>query len=263
MTRSLRLPNRSLVLQRRSAVAFRRPSSIGRGGVLRHAVARDARGAAPPWDALWWDARIHLAIFVHRVDGVTPGLYCWCATRRRSIALRAACGREFLWERPSEPLPFYLLARGDCRAVAQRLSCDQDIAADGFFSLGMIADFDASLDDVRAVVLSPPVLGVRRRRSGAVSRSGGAPARAAPASAASTTIRCTTLLGLDRPRVPEPLSLHGRHPGRGRPADDGTGLRVGSADADPRVQTPRLRPRPDLIPNARQIRAGIPRSGRR
>jgi nitroreductase len=29
--------------------------------------------------------------------------------------------------------------------MARRLSCDQDIAADGFFSLGMIAEFDASL----------------------------------------------------------------------------------------------------------------------
>ncbi len=30
--------------------------------------------------------------------------------------------------------------------MAQRVSCDQDIAADGFFSLGMIAEFDASLE---------------------------------------------------------------------------------------------------------------------
>ena len=42
-------------------------------------------------------------------------------------------------------MPFFCLARGDCRSLARRLSCDQDIAADGYFSLGMIADFDASL----------------------------------------------------------------------------------------------------------------------
>ena len=29
--------------------------------------------------------------------------------------------------------------------MARRLSCDQDIAADGCFSLGMLADFDGSL----------------------------------------------------------------------------------------------------------------------
>ena len=42
-----------------------------------------------------------------------------------------------------------------------RVSCDQDIAADGFFSLGMIAEFDASLDEYRPVVLSASVLGIR------------------------------------------------------------------------------------------------------
>ena len=61
--------------------------------------------------------------------------------------LRAACGREFLWTRAHDALPLYLLARGDCRAVARRLSCDQDIAADGFFSLGMLAEFDRSLEE--------------------------------------------------------------------------------------------------------------------
>jgi len=33
----------------------------------------------------------------------------------------------------------------DCRHVASRLSCDQDIAADGYFSLAMIARMEASL----------------------------------------------------------------------------------------------------------------------
>ena len=59
--------------------------------------------------------------------------------------LRAACRPEFLWELADEGLPLRCLARGDARSLAARLSCDQDIAADGFFSLGMLADFDASL----------------------------------------------------------------------------------------------------------------------
>ena len=28
-----------------------------------------------PWDAIAWEPRIHLALFVHRVDGLEPGLY--------------------------------------------------------------------------------------------------------------------------------------------------------------------------------------------
>jgi hypothetical protein len=99
-----------------------------------------------PWDALWWEARIHLALFVHRVDGLAPGLYMLVRDEAAVDRLRTACGRAFLWERVDGPLPLFALAPGDCRALSRRVSCDQDIAADGFFSLGMIADFDASLD---------------------------------------------------------------------------------------------------------------------
>ncbi len=98
-----------------------------------------------PWDVVWWDARIHLAIFVHRVDGLEPGLYLLARDRSAVDRLRAACRPEFLWEPADQALPLYRLAGGDWRTLARRLSCDQDIAADGFFSLGMIAEFDASL----------------------------------------------------------------------------------------------------------------------
>ena len=134
----------ALLLQRRSAVALDTVSSIDAARffeMLRHAMPADAS----PWDALWWDARIHFALFVHRVDGVAPGLYLLVRNESALDRLRAACNREFLWTQVHEVLPLYLLARGDCRAAARRLSCDQDIAADGFFSLGMLADFDAGL----------------------------------------------------------------------------------------------------------------------
>jgi hypothetical protein len=104
-------------------------------------------GDGAPWDALWWSARIHLALFVHRVDGVEPGLYLLPRRPEAAGALRAAMGREFLWEPATDTLPLIRLARGDCRRLAARVSCDQDIAADGFFSLGMLADFDASLKE--------------------------------------------------------------------------------------------------------------------
>ena len=42
-------------------------------------------------------------------------------------------------------LPLYLLQEGDCRALAARVSCGQDIAGDGAFSLGMIAEYRDSL----------------------------------------------------------------------------------------------------------------------
>jgi len=125
-------------------VALNGPSSIGPASFFQM-LARAMPSAAPPWDAIWWDARIHFALFVHRVDGVAPGLYVLARNRSAIDRLREACGREFLWERSTDALPLFLLVRGDCRSLARRLSCEQEIAADGFFSLGMIAEFDASL----------------------------------------------------------------------------------------------------------------------
>ena len=134
----------ALLLRRRSAVSFDGRTSIDAAAFLAM-LARVMPGDGAPWDTLWWDARIHLALFVHRVDGIAPGLYLLARHPAVVDRLKIACGREFLWERASDAVPLFLLARGDCRALAQRLSCDQEIAADGFFSLGMIADFDASL----------------------------------------------------------------------------------------------------------------------
>ena len=34
-----------------------------------------ARTLPVPWDAIPWSPAIHFALFVHRVDGIEPGLY--------------------------------------------------------------------------------------------------------------------------------------------------------------------------------------------
>jgi len=88
---------------------------------------------------------VHLALFVHRVMDVAPGLYMLPRDAGAVDRLRAACRPDFLWEAADDRLPLWRLLPIDVRAVAARLSCDQDIAADGFFSLAMLADFDASL----------------------------------------------------------------------------------------------------------------------
>jgi SagB-type dehydrogenase family enzyme len=135
-----------LLLQRRSALALdgRSPIDADRFFAM---LSRVMPGVGAPWDAVWWTARIHLVLFVHRVDGVEPGLYLLPRRPEAADALRSAMGRDFLWEPATDTVPLIRLARGDCRRLAARVSCDQDIAADGFFSLGMLADFDASLDE--------------------------------------------------------------------------------------------------------------------
>jgi SagB-type dehydrogenase family enzyme len=143
-----------IVLRRRSALALDGRSSIPAARFFEM-IAPLRPSGQPPWDALWWTPRVHLAIFVHRVDGLESGLYLLPRSRDPDLArdverLRQAMRADFLWEPVSALPPLVCLARGDCRALAARLACDQAIAADGFFSLAMIADFDASLRDYGA-----------------------------------------------------------------------------------------------------------------
>jgi SagB-type dehydrogenase family enzyme len=135
---------RKIVLQRRSALAFDGTSTIARSGFL-DMLASVLPGDRAPWSTLWWTPCVHLAVFVHRVQDVAPGLYVLIREASALDRVRAACRPEFLWQRADERLPLYRLAPGDMRSIAARVSCDQAIAADGFFSLGMLAEFDASL----------------------------------------------------------------------------------------------------------------------
>jgi SagB-type dehydrogenase family enzyme len=135
---------RPLILQRRSALAFDGQSSIDAEAFFGM-LARTMPDPASPSACLWWTPRIHFVLFVHRVTGVAPGLYLLgrdpSGFERLTREIRRHHGRE-----PAhDSLPIICLGRGDCRSLARRLSCDQDIASDGCFSLGMIADFDASL----------------------------------------------------------------------------------------------------------------------
>jgi SagB-type dehydrogenase family enzyme len=135
---------RALLLRRRSAVAFDGRSTIDRATFV-DMLSRVLPGANAPLNSLWWTPRVHLAIFVHRVEGMAPGLYLLLRDGLAFDRLRAACRAEFMWEDADTGLPLWCLARDNVQPLAGRLSCDQDIAADGFFSLAMVADFDASL----------------------------------------------------------------------------------------------------------------------
>ena len=140
------LDARAIVLQRRSAVAFDGVSTLDRQPFF-DMLARVLPDGPLPAGMLWWMPRVHLAIFVHGVNDVAPGVYLLVREPGALDRLRAACGRTFLWEPAHDTLPFLCLARGNARALATRLSCDQDIAGDGCFSLGMLAEFSASLEE--------------------------------------------------------------------------------------------------------------------
>ncbi|WP_202813904.1 SagB/ThcOx family dehydrogenase [Thiobacillus denitrificans] len=138
------------ILGRRSAVAMDGSTSISRAAFFRMFArlipTHERQGM--PWDAIPWRPRIHLGLFVHRVDGLVPGLYVLVRDPDKIEILKRVMGSEFCWQRvPDCPpgLPLYLLKEGDCRALAITVSCGQDIAGDGAFSLAMIADYMDSL----------------------------------------------------------------------------------------------------------------------
>ncbi len=135
---------RDIMLQRRSAQAFD-PSAPPLARDAFFAMLDRLQPGAPPWDAIGWPPHVHLAIFVHRVEGLVPGLYAYLRGPSVLAEWKAAMRPEFLWERINGPNDLFLLVPIDCRQMGKRVSCDQDIAADGFFGLGMIARFEAPL----------------------------------------------------------------------------------------------------------------------
>jgi len=138
------------ILGRRSALAMDGSTAISQASFFRMLgrLIPTHDGRSIPWDAIPWRPRIHLGLFVHRVDGLSPGLYALPRDPHRVEVLKRVMRREFRWQRvPTCPagLPLYLLEEGDCRRLAATVSCGQDIAGDGAFSLGMIADYMDSL----------------------------------------------------------------------------------------------------------------------
>jgi len=137
-----------LIRQRRSAVDFDGLTSMTRETFLAILDTTLPRGSAPPFDAWPFPPRLHLVLFVHRVTGLEPGLYLWLRAAADEEALRQAFHGVSTWEVPAHldpTVPLRRLGRGDLREFARALSCQQDIAADGAFSLGMLARFEPVL----------------------------------------------------------------------------------------------------------------------
>ena len=143
-----------VIRQRRSALAFDGKTSISGGtfftmlGRVMPRVERDLCNRPMPWDVLPRGPSIHLALFIHRVDGFVPGLYTLVRDPMKVASLTQAMHPEFVWTSPPgcpADLPLFLLQEGDARHLAAEVSCHQDIAGDSAFSLGMIAEFESSL----------------------------------------------------------------------------------------------------------------------
>ena len=139
---------RKMIRQRRSAVAMDGETRIDRETFYRMLQKTLAIPGTIPFRTLPWKPHLHLAIFVHRVDDLPTGLYFLvrdCSQRR---ALERALTRANQWRRPlgcPDELELYRLIETDARQTARQVSCFQEIASDGCFSLGMIAEYEEPL----------------------------------------------------------------------------------------------------------------------
>ncbi len=137
-----------IIRQRRSAVAFDGRTSITTSQFYLMLDRTLPRWDRTPWNTLGPPVCVHLALFVHLVDGLEPGLYFLVRDPSKLSQLREACNATFAWTKPPECptfLPLYMLVAGDARQAAAQVSCGQDIAGASAFSLGMIADFEEPL----------------------------------------------------------------------------------------------------------------------
>ncbi|AGI22616.1 hypothetical protein H681_03670 [Pseudomonas sp. ATCC 13867] len=136
------LPARPILHRRRSA-----QSMDGRSGIQAELLYAWLRRLLPerspvPFACTGEPARVDLLLFVHRVQGLAPGLYWLGRSGRTPGGLRG----DFQWQSVSDSgLPLYRLLEGDARGLSAFLSCGQDIASDGCVAFAMLADLDAAL----------------------------------------------------------------------------------------------------------------------
>jgi SagB-type dehydrogenase family enzyme len=140
---------REIIIQRRSALSFD-PRGVLRRETLLGMLER-LNPSSPPCDAIHWPAHVHLVLFIHRVQDLTPGIYAYLRDPAVLPEWKAAMRPDFIWEPVNsptgEPTNLFLLVPIDARRIANRVSCDQDIAEDGLLALAMIARFEGSIRD--------------------------------------------------------------------------------------------------------------------
>lgn len=214
---------------RRSAVDM-----DGRSGITRDAFLQILRKAFPgggqvPFTTLPWRPRVHLALFVHRVVDVMPGLYLLARDPdpEALAALRAGLDADFAWSTPSwapEGLPLFLLQEADVRHVAAGISCGQAIAGDGCFAVAMLGDF-ASLE-----ALGPWFWRRLHWEAGLVGQ-------VLYLEAEATGIQATGIGCFFDEETHRVLGLRGQHGGVGRRFRDLYHFTLGRGVDDPRIQT--------------------------
>ncbi len=135
-----------LFRQRRSAQSFDPRGRLTQPDLYRLLDRILPRPSVPPWSSLATAHSVHLILYLHAVDGLTPGVYLFIRNPEHLDALKAAMKSDFAWEPVTSPdIPthflFFRLLTANARRAAKQLSCHQDIASDGIVAFSMLAEF--------------------------------------------------------------------------------------------------------------------------
>ncbi|HMK56566.1 MAG TPA: nitroreductase family protein [Dissulfurispiraceae bacterium] len=134
----------AVIRARRSATAFDAMTSMSKNNLFEILDRTIPRQNCAPFDIQPDEPVIHLFIFVHRIDGLDPGLHVLVRNEADIEELRKCCHEEFAWKEVAgapEQLRFFLLKKGDYQSTAANAGCYQEIASDGVISVAMIAKF--------------------------------------------------------------------------------------------------------------------------
>jgi SagB-type dehydrogenase family enzyme len=127
-----------VILQRRSTRAFDPRQAVSAECFYRLRSYCRPRPGLPPWDRRQAALRLHLLLFVHRVEGLPSGLYFLAEHPDAVPELRTRSRPELAWEPapgcPSD-LSCYRLLTANARKAAMHLACHQQICADSAFAL--------------------------------------------------------------------------------------------------------------------------------
>ena len=97
------------------------------------------------------NSSIHLVIFVHSVEEIDSGLYILIRNNKDKTQIKSLCKENFLWEKvDTKAGELYKLEVADFKFLAKAISCNQDIASHGAFTLGMLAQFTNQLEQFGA-----------------------------------------------------------------------------------------------------------------
>jgi SagB-type dehydrogenase family enzyme len=139
------LPEIGAVVRRRRSAQRMDGKTVAPLESFRLMLAATLPGAEPALSGFSFAPRVNLLLFVHRVEGLAPGLYFLERDAESTARLREAMG-EFDASPVDLPgLSLTLLKSGAVEREATIFSCRQAIGGKGCFAVAMLAEFDRTL----------------------------------------------------------------------------------------------------------------------